>query len=234
MIDPQKLLGGLLETATRQGLKGGKKLGKGMSGGGGLGGLLGANKGAIGMGLLGLAIGAFEHFSQNKAAGAAQSPFGGSPPPLPPQSPGGALPSATTSLPGSPPPPPPFGSTGHAPTETEDDTILLMRAMISAANADYSIDESEKRQILEKFNEANLSAEERDFLLKEFDNPLGISEITAKVKNPQMAEQVYAVSLIATGADTDVEKNYLKNLARRLDLSDEVIRKWHEQLEMNA
>lgn len=231
MIDPQKLLGGLLETATRQGLKSGKKVKKGVLGNSGLGGILGANKAAIGMGLLGLAIGAFEHLSQNKNQGQASPLFGGSQPPPPPP-PGNPLPTpAPTSM--MPPPPPP-DSLARLSSEPDEGSLLLLRAMIAAANADYSIDESERNQILEKIDQAGLSEEEKAFLLKEFDNPLGISEIASKVKTPEMAEQVYAVSLIATGADTDVEKNYLKNLSRRLNLSDESIGKWHEQFQINV
>lgn len=227
MIDPQKLLGGFLNTALSTGLKTGKKAKKGAS----LGGLLNANKATLGMGLLGLAIGAFEHFKQQGGGTAGQDIHPPSPPPpLPGTSRSTPPPLPRTPGEGSIPPPPPVPA---SPTDTQkSDALLLVRAMIAAANADYTIDESEKAVILSRIEEAGMDEEERNFILQEIDHPLGLVELVNQVKTPEMAEQVYAVSLIATQADTEVEKNYLRNLAKRLDLDQATTAKWHRQLEI--
>jgi uncharacterized membrane protein YebE (DUF533 family) len=102
--------------------------------------------------------------------------------------------------------------------------------MIAAANADYSIDASERDTILARVEEAGLDVQERDYILRELDHPLGLVELANQVKSPAMGEQVYAVSLIATQADTEVEKNYLRDLAKRLNLDASATAKWHQQL----
>lgn len=240
MIDPQKLLGGFLNTALSSGLKTGKKAKDGM----GLGGLLDTNKAAVGMGLLGLAIGAFEHFTQQ--GGQTTGPVGSQPtPPVPPPVAGGTIPpplpvaggTVPPSLPGSmhenvtPPglPPLPTASLETA-NQQNNEALLLIRAMIAAANADYSIDENERNTILARVQAAGLDEQEREFILQELDHPLGIVELTSQVQTPMLAEQVYAVSLIATQADTEIEQNYLRSLARRLKLDESTLAKWHQQL----
>ncbi len=68
MFNAERLLGSLLSNALGQGLTG--RVSKSRRHGGGLksmaGSLISQNKTAIGMGLLGLAVGAYEHFTQNQ------------------------------------------------------------------------------------------------------------------------------------------------------------------------
>jgi len=102
--------------------------------------------------------------------------------------------------------------------------------MIAAASADYSIDDTEKEAILARVQEMGVSDQEKDYILNELDHPLGLVELTNQVKTLEMAGQVYAVSLIATQADTEIERNYLKKLAKRLNLDAATTAKWHQQL----
>ena len=46
------------------------------------------------------------------------------------------------------------------------------------------------------------------------------------MKSPEMAEQVYAASVLAVEVDSDAERNYLQRLAAALKLDGATVAKW--------
>jgi uncharacterized membrane protein YebE (DUF533 family) len=213
MFNPEKLLGGLLMGDSRRRS--------------GLGSLI--SSGAA-LGLAGVAMEAVEHFmdkSKSSASGLPPSgppPFQSSPSPQPPKSPGVSIPPPPPGLKvAAPPPPPPYASIG---SESVDDgkaaqkAVLLIRAMIAAANADGVIDKEERNRILKKLETVDLSDQEHSFIVKELLSPAGLEDIVAQVKSPEMAKKVYTVSLLAIEVDTDAERAYLKTLAQELSLNE--------------
>ncbi len=211
MIDGAKLLGGLLNGSLNSTLGGLGGMGRGRLPG----------KTALGMGILGVAMAAFEHFrSQNRDASppATGSPGSGSSPSPPPRSAPPAPPAPGAAPPpfgGSSPPPPP-GSVPPSPSGT--DPVLLLRAMISAAHADGSLDDAERRRITSHLERARLSGEERSFLASELEAPRPLADIVASVKTPADAEQVFAVSLLAVEVDSQAERAYLEQLRQALGI----------------
>jgi uncharacterized membrane protein YebE (DUF533 family) len=114
------------------------------------------------------------------------------------------------------------------PTAADHETaLLLVRAMIAAANADGQIDETERAGILARLTEAGVDGAERNALVAELQRPVPPSVLVAGVRSPDMAAQVYAVSLAAIKADTDAEKSYLRGLAAMLALPPETVRELH-------
>jgi uncharacterized membrane protein YebE (DUF533 family) len=235
MFNAEKLLGGLLSGAmgSSHGSRSGHSLGHG-------GGLL---TGAAGMAAIGLAIGAFEHFTSQKnqpgASGIPQAPGlppkglppigpspGATPPPFAP-APGSLPPSAP---PSSPPVIPQAEKVSAGPRMPESDAILMIRAMIAAAYADGMLDKQEMKNIMDRMESAGLDSEERQFILRELSNPADIDTIIGEVNTPAMAQQVYSVSLMAIEVDTDKEREYLNALAGRLFLSDAVVARIHDNL----
>jgi uncharacterized membrane protein YebE (DUF533 family) len=211
MIDAGKLLGGLLNGS----LSSGNLMGSGRS--------ILPGKAAVGMGLLGVAIAAFEHFSEQGAGSSrnppppvAPRPAGNAPPPPPPGVSRTAPPNPPSGGGIAPTPPPPAGSAAQSANQV--DPILLIRAMIASANADGSIDAMERERIMTRFDGAGLTGEEREFLLKEMDAPRAAGEIVAATGSPASAAQVYAGSLLAVEVDTEAEKDYLENLRQALGL----------------
>lgn len=233
MLDAQKLLGSLLS----QGL--GRK--------GGLGG-----KAALGMGALGIAVAAYEHFSQarNEQASPPPTPGAGGATPPPATVPRGAAPPppppGTARQSAAPPPPPgttaatdaaprpPAAAAPQAPGVTSNDdgnAVLLVRAMIAAANADGTIDASEQAAIIGRLVDAGLGKEEREFVLQELATPPALEDLLEDVSTPELARQFYAVSLLAIDVDTERERGYLATLAERLGLPGETVRQIHAGLE---
>ena len=225
MFNAERLLGSLLSNALGQGLTG--RVSKSRRHGGGLksmaGSLISQNKTAIGMGLLGLAVGAYEHFTQSQnpqAPGNPPSPGSSNPVAPMPQAGGGVARPAVNWT------PPPLPSSPAAEAPANEEALLLIRAMIAAANADHAVDDVERHAILEKITASGLGAEERAFIEKELSNPLDLRSLVAQVKTPEMAEQVYAASLLALEVDSDAERNYLQRLASALNLDTATVAKW--------
>ena len=228
MFNAERLLGSLLSNALGQGLTG--RVSKSRRHGGGLksmaGSLISQNKTAIGMGLLGLAVGAFEHFTQNQNPQASGNPSssGGLNPVAPmPQTGGGVAPRPAVNW---TPPPLPSNPVSEAPRNGE--ALLLIRAMIAAANADHAVDEVERQAILGKVTASGLGAEERSFIEQELSNPLDLRTLVAQVKSPEIAEQMYAASVLALEVDSDAERNYLQRLASALNLDAATMAKWKQ------
>ncbi len=220
MFDAEKLLGGLLLGGSRRRR--------------GIGGLV--SSGAA-LGLVGVAMEAAEHFmDRSKTSASAPPPLGGSPiqsssNTVPPPSPGGA----------APPPPPPGTAASPikspveipaapSPPEAGVHAVLMIRAMIAAANADGVIDETERNRILKKLEAVNLSDEEHSFIVKELLSPADLDQIAVQVDSPETAENVYMVSLLAIDIDTDAERTYMRTLADKLGLDDSILDKIHGNL----
>jgi|GEM_PF-268624 len=235
MFDPQKMLGQLLKS---QLLGSGGKHGKdkhrhhssshhaGKSSG--LGSLLGGgnpldkaagalsgNKAMVGLGLLGVAFAAYDHYQGQK-----QAPSGGSlPPPPPPGSPPMPAPGPAWSAAPRPPMAPPMAPPGPPPADPgRQDTMLLIRTMIAAAAADGHIDASERAAILERAISAGLDADSQRVLLAELNAPAGIDQILAHAR-PDLAPAIYGAARLAITVDTDVERYWLERLVAGLGLS---------------
>lgn len=244
MFDASRLLGGLvggalpgtaskvLKHANRQG--GASSFLAGAAVPGGVLGLLG-----------GLAVAAYDHYSEQQqkttGAGAATPP----PPPgarqTPPPAPGAANADVGRTMP--PPPPgaaqaPPHPSTPEAPTApansaTDTDqaqAMVLIQAMIAAAKADGEVDADESRRILGKLEEAGASVDERAWVMAELTKPLDVEALVAQVREPTLAVQVYAASLLAIDIDTEAERHYLSDLQERLRIEQATVSQIHEAL----
>lgn len=210
MFNPEKLLGGMIRSGMR---------------GRGLGSLA---TGSAALGLVGVAMAAAEHYMnrpQNDSPGAPPPPPGavnnsaaeGAPPPSPRRS-------------AVPPPPPGAGNTIGAQSQ-QSDSVLMIRAMIAAANADGAIDAHERSRILEKLKSVDLSEEEHQFIVHELLEPKNIQEIVDAVQNPDLSRQIYIASMLAITVDTDAEKQYLSELAEKLGLEARTVDSIHKQLE---
>jgi uncharacterized membrane protein YebE (DUF533 family) len=117
-----------------------------------------------------------------------------------------------------------LGGGGEAQPEPEPATLgdaqamLLIRAMIAAANADGEITPDERQMITGKLDQAGAGPEERAVLERELQNPRSADQIVREVHDQETAEEVYIASRIAMNPDTSAEKAYLDFLAARLEI----------------
>ena len=96
--------------------------------------------------------------------------------------------------------------------------ILLIRAMIAAANADGEITPDERQQITSRLDQAGAGPDERAVLERELASPRSADQIIGEVHDQETAEEVYLASRIAMNPDTPAEKAYLDFLAARLQI----------------
>ncbi|MBK1842880.1 tellurite resistance TerB family protein [Azospirillum sp. YIM B02556] len=98
--------------------------------------------------------------------------------------------------------------------------LLLIRAMIAAANADGHISPDEQRRILDSLDAAQAEPEDRRIVEAELRAPRPLDEIVRDVRDPETAEQVYLASELAVRGGSAVDRQYLAYLASRLGLTD--------------
>ncbi|WP_439550344.1 DUF533 domain-containing protein [Falsiroseomonas sp.] len=105
------------------------------------------------------------------------------------------------------------------PLGAEDaESLLLIRAMIAAAKADGAVDATERRAIAEQLDAAGLEADERDFVLADFDKPLAPEALAKQATDPMLRARLYAAAVAAMGEITPPERDWLDRLAKAMKL----------------
>ena len=231
MFNGEKLLGGLIRNAIGNSI-GGSSMGvphrsrrRSYSRSG-----TGALERAIGMGIVGLAISAYEHYTQKGQPQAV---------PNPPPVPGATGMPAPTMPPQSMPPPPPLKGATPPPapsTPALDQTAtLLIRAMFAAAAADGAIDETERRSILDHMSAGGLTSEEKTFLEQQMAHPLTLDDVIHEARRSGFSEdlrhQIFFVSMLSIAVDTPQEAQYMEGLRQALAISPEKAKEIAAQFE---
>lgn len=118
-------------------------------------------------------------------------------------------------------------------TEAASDSngVLLIQAMVAAANADGHIDRDERERIMNRVQTLCLAAEERAMVFDTMASPLSLSDVCARVTCPETATQVYLASLIALDQTRPAAQLYLDALAFRLGLPPELAEQLHRSIE---
>jgi uncharacterized membrane protein YebE (DUF533 family) len=112
------------------------------------------------------------------------------------------------------------------------EAVILIQAMIAAANADGVIDQAERDNILKRLKAVDLSPEEHAFVVQELLSPADLETIVGNVNRPELARQVYTVSLMAIEVDTEKERQYMNTLASRLGLDESTVEQIRRSLEL--
>jgi uncharacterized membrane protein YebE (DUF533 family) len=116
--------------------------------------------------------------------------------------------------------------------ELESRADLILHAMINAAKADGAIDQDELNRIVDRLEKTGADAAERAQVRDELRKPLDTEELVRAVHDEETGVQVYAASLLATEADTDAEREYLRRLAAGLHLDKPVVTYVHREFGM--
>jgi uncharacterized membrane protein YebE (DUF533 family) len=113
--------------------------------------------------------------------------------------------------------------------QLEQNSELVLKAMINAAKADGRIDESEIARLIGKVQEHGADNEALEFLKREMAKPKDTATLVAAAKGqPELAAQLYSASLLAIDVDTPAEKEYLRDLAEALGLEPGVTQTLHQ------
>jgi uncharacterized membrane protein YebE (DUF533 family) len=225
MFDAERLLGKIVGEVVggSSSWGGGKK--KSMLGSLGSGGGL--------MTVIGLGVGAYEILKQQQEQ---KSQGGGMSPPPPPgtgTSGSGTPPPTPGGLQATPPPPPPMsdGAPASPPLASvppaggpgaAELAVRMIQVMVAAAHADGTMDAEEERAVLDKLRGAELTQEEKMFLLGELHQPKSLETLTVGISDPAVAKTMYMLAVAAIDIDTEAERVWLNELALRLGISREI------------
>jgi uncharacterized membrane protein YebE (DUF533 family) len=117
----------------------------------------------------------------------------------------------------------------------EQNSAIVLRAMINAAKADGQIDQGEIKRIVGKLKETGMGQEAQQYVMTEMQKPIDTPALVAAVKGqPALAAQVYAASLLAIEVDTPAEKKYLDQLETDLGLQPEVTQRIKDMVGLQA
>ena len=119
--------------------------------------------------------------------------------------------------------------------QLEQNSEIVLKAMINAAKADGQIDQGEIQRIVGKLQESGMGKEAQQYVLTEMAKPLNTQALIASAKGqPAFGAQIYAASLLAIEVDTPEEKKYLDQLAAGLGLKPEVTQRIKEMVGLKA
>ncbi|HHX8434410.1 TPA: tellurite resistance TerB family protein [Vibrio diabolicus] len=110
-------------------------------------------------------------------------------------------------------------------------SVLILKAMIGAAKADGHVDEEEMARIEQALADMGADEHVRQLVQQELNKPLDPAEITNQATSPQQASEIYLASLIVADEQNFMEKAYLQELAKQLQLSPEVTQQLEVQMQ---
>lgn len=133
--------------------------------------------------------------------------------------------------------------TGSAPAVAEPQTVdrlpapaaehhsqVLLAALVAAAKADGHVDARERELIEQGLKQAGADTELDAWLQRELAKPLDPLDVAGRVDSPELASEVYLLSLAVIEEQNFMEKAYLDGLAQALKLEPGL----RQQLELQA
>lgn len=102
----------------------------------------------------------------------------------------------------------------------DDFRLVLVRAMIAAAQSDGHIDRDEHRRIRDQVGEWDLGPAEKGALYDYFSDPADAATIAGLARSDEQRAEIYLASALCIDPDTPEEERYLATLADRLRLPD--------------
>ncbi|MEL6751604.1 MAG: tellurite resistance TerB family protein [Pseudomonadota bacterium] len=109
--------------------------------------------------------------------------------------------------------------------------MVLIEAMIGAANADGHIDGDEQRTVFDAVERMDLASDEKAMVFDTLRNPPGPRDIAAQAKGLEQASEIYLASRLAIDPDEPSERAYLSALAGAMNLPDDLAKQLDAQVE---
>lgn len=116
------------------------------------------------------------------------------------------------------------------PPQAEIHSQAILQALVAAAKADGHIDARERQAIEGEFTRINPDAELQQWLHAELEKPLDPAEVARAATTPEIASEMYLASLLAADEQNFMERAYLDELARQMNIDDALKQRLHQQL----
>jgi uncharacterized membrane protein YebE (DUF533 family) len=98
----------------------------------------------------------------------------------------------------------------------------LLAAMIAAAKSDGHLDERERGLVEAEMNRLEADPSLRAWLEQELRGPIDPAAVARRAQDPRMATEIYLASVLMVDETSFMERAYLDELARQLNLAPEL------------
>ncbi|ATC56985.1 MULTISPECIES: tellurite resistance TerB family protein [Vibrio] len=109
-------------------------------------------------------------------------------------------------------------------------STLILKAMIAAAKADGHVDEQEMTKIEQAISEMGADNQLQQLVKNELHKPLDPAAIAQLATTPAQASELYLASLLIADEQNFMEKAYLNELAKQLQLADDLVMALEQQV----
>ncbi len=103
--------------------------------------------------------------------------------------------------------------------EAETHSQAILKALVAAAKADGHVDDRERQLIEQELGKLAEDEKLHHWLQAELRKPLDPAEVASAANSPEMASEMYLVSLMMIDDQNYMERAYLDELARQLKLA---------------
>ncbi|MEX1167462.1 MAG: tellurite resistance TerB family protein [Hydrogenophaga sp.] len=108
------------------------------------------------------------------------------------------------------------------PASVELHSQALLKAMIAAAKSDGHLDERETALIEAELARVEADPQTRQWMQEELRRPLDPAEVARAAATPELAAEMYLASLLVADDTSFMERAYLDELARQMQLAPEL------------
>jgi len=113
--------------------------------------------------------------------------------------------------------------------QRDEHSKAMLRALIAAAKADGHIDEREHEMIGKEVAKLSDDVQLQQWFDQELRKPLDPAEIASSASSPEMAAEMYLASVLIVDKENYMERAYLQELARQLELDTSLITELEQQ-----
>lgn len=112
--------------------------------------------------------------------------------------------------------------------------LEILQAMIMAARADGHIDNDERALLTQEIEKLGPDDDLQAWIQQQFEAPLDASILARNADSPQASREIYLVSAVMVDEQNPMERAWLDQLARELNLSVEMTRELDRQIQNPA
>ncbi len=117
------------------------------------------------------------------------------------------------------PVPAPGGFAALPAPQMEQHSQAMLKAMIAAAKSDGHMDDRERELVQAELTRMNADATTLQWMEAELKRPVDPADVATAARGPEMAAEIYLASLLVVDETTTMERAYLDELARQLQLA---------------
>lgn len=116
------------------------------------------------------------------------------------------------------------------PPQASAHSAAILQAIVAAAKADGHIDARERELIEGEYARQGLPADVQQWLHSQLEKPLDPAEVARAATTPELAAEMYLASLLVADEQSFMERAYLDELAKQLQLDPALQSRLQRQL----